>query len=73
MKITDIWGLKNSELICVSFDNGEAKVFDLTSSEDKYRAKCIIKEFKPIQGINSLFVSKNDSNILKKIIAIKMK
>ena len=66
VNVTDIWGLKNSEFICVSFNNGQAKVFDLKASEDKYReVKCCIKEFKPNQGIHSLFISKNDNNILK--------
>ena len=67
-EVTDIWGLKNNEFICVSFNDGQAKIFD-TKRIDKndYNYKCTtINEFLPHQGINSLFVSKNENNIFVK-------
>ena len=65
INITDIWGLKNNELVCVSFNDGKAKIFDLNEIEDKNYSKCIINEFSPELGINSLFVSNNEHNIFK--------
>ena len=64
-KVTDIWGLKYNEFICVSFNDGQAKIFDTKRIEkNDYNYKCTtINEFLPHQGINSLFVSKNENNI----------
>ena len=63
---TDIWGLKNNEYICISFNDGKAEVFDTKKFKinDFYRI-CEIKEFSSNEGINSLFVSKNENNIWK--------
>ena len=63
--VTDIWRLKNNEFICLSFDDGQAKIFDLKTINEHRYCKLLIKEFKPCQGINSLFVSKNNNNIFK--------
>ena len=63
---TDIWGLKNNELICISYNNGKAKIFDLKKSKNKNIPICLIEEFGPTEGINSLYVSKNKNNFLKK-------
>ena len=65
VKATDIWGLNNNELICISFNDGQARIYDLKATENKYMSKCNIKEFEPNQGVNSLFVSKKDNYILK--------
>ena len=63
-KVTDIWGINNNKLICVSFNDGQAKIFDLNLYEKNKYPKCIIKAFNPNNGINSIFVSLKD-NILK--------
>ena len=64
-EVTDIWGLKNNEFICVSFSDGQAKVFDTKRIDtNDYNYKCTtINEFSPNEGINSLFVSNNENNI----------
>ena len=63
-KITDICGINNNKLICVSYDDGQAKIYDLNIEEKNTYPKCIIKEFLPNQGVNSIYVS-NNNNILK--------
>ena len=63
-KVTDIWGINNNKLICVSFNDGQAKIFDLNLYEKNKYPKCIIKAFNLNNGINSIFVSLKD-NILK--------
>ena len=63
--ITDMCGLKNNELICVSYNDGKAKIFELNNIEKNY-PKYIINEFLPNQGINSLCISKNENNIWNK-------
>ena len=60
--VTDLKGLKEDKLICVSFDNGKAKIFNLNINEDQYPL-CTISEFQPQQGIFSLYVSNNKNNI----------
>ena len=62
--ITDICGIKNNQLICISFNNGQAKIFNLNINENNYPI-CIIKEFESNQGIHSLYVSNNEQNIWK--------
>ena len=64
-EVTDIWGLKNNEFICVSFSDGQAKVFDtkrIDTNDYNYKFTTI-EEFPPNEGINSLFVSNNENNI----------
>ena len=60
--VTDLKGLKEDKLICISFDNGKAKIFNLNINEDQYPL-CTISEFQPQQGIFSLYVSNNKNNI----------
>ena len=62
--ITDMCGLKNNELICISYNDGKAKIFELNNIEKNY-PKYIINAFLPDQGINSMLVSRNENNILK--------
>jgi len=62
IKVTDLKGLKDDKLICVSFDNGKAKIFNFNINENYYPL-CIINEFQPQQGIHSLYVSNNKNNI----------
>ena len=62
--ITDMCGLKNNELICISYNDGKAKIFELNNIEKNY-PKYIIDAFLPDQGINSMLVSRNENNILK--------
>ena len=67
IKVTDIRGLNKNEYFCVSFNDGQAKIFDSKHLIKKtYYPNCIIKEFLPNQGINSLFVSENENNIWSK-------
>ena len=68
-KITDICGINNNKLICVGYNDGQAKIYDLNIEEKNTYPRCIIKEFLPNQGVNSIYVSKN--NILKKNISNK--
>ena len=60
--VTDIKGLKDGKLICVSFDNGKAKIFDSNINENCYPL-CLINEFEPQQGIHSLCISNNKNSI----------
>ena len=60
--VTDIKALKEDTLICVSFDNGKAKIFDSNINENCYPL-CLINEFEPQQGIHSLCISNNKNNI----------
>ena len=60
--VTDIKGLKDDKLICVSFDNGKAKIFDSNINENCYPL-CLINEFEPQQGIHSLCISNNKNNV----------
>ena len=59
-EITDVWGLNNNKLVCVSFDNGQAKIFHLNVGEKNNYPICTIEEFSPNYGIYSLYVSKSD-------------
>ena len=68
--ITDICGVNNNKLICISFNDGQAKIYDLNINEKNSYPKCIIKEFLPNQGVNSIYVSKED-NIWKMISSNK--
>ena len=63
--VTDIWGLKNNELICVSYNNGKAKIYDLNNSSNKNIPICVIDEFGPREGVNSLYVSKSEYSFWK--------
>ena len=63
--ITDICGVNNNKLICLSFNDGQAKIYNSNINEKNSYPKCIIKEFLPNQGVNSIYVSKED-NIWKK-------
>ena len=63
--VTDICGVKDNKLILISFNDGKAKIYDLNINEKKNYPKCIIKEFLPNEGVNSLFVSKNEKTIWK--------
>ena len=65
IKITDICGLNKNKYVCVSFNDGQAKIFDSKMYEKNSYPKCIIKEFLPKQGINSMYVS--DKNNIWKI------
>ena len=65
IKITDICGLNKNKYICVSFNDGQAKIFGSKIYEKNSYPKCIIKEFLPKQGINSMYVS-DKNNIWKK-------
>ena len=64
IKITDICGLKNNQLFCISFNDGQAKIFNSNTNKNNYPI-CIIKEFSPQLGVNSLYVSKFNNNIWK--------
>ena len=62
-EVTDIWGLKKNDFICVSFKDGQAKIYNSKQLEkNEFYPICTIKESR----INSLFVSQNESNIWKK-------
>ena len=69
--VTDIWGLKGNELICVSYNNGKAKIYDLNNSTNKNIPICIIDEFGPREGVNSLYVSRNENSFWKKFDSSK--
>ena len=60
--VTDLKGLNEDKLICVSFNNGKTKIFNLNINEDQYPL-CTISEFQPQQGVFSLYVSNNKKNI----------
>ena len=62
--ITDMCGLKNNELICISYNDGKAKIFELNNIEKNY-PRYIINAFLPDQGINSMLVSSRENNIFK--------
>ena len=55
--VTDICGLNKNKYICVSFNDGQAKIFDSKIYEKNSYPKCIINEFLPNEGINSMYVS----------------
>jgi len=58
--ITDICSLNENKLLCISFNDGKAKIFEATLNKNCYPL-CVINEFPKFQGINSLYVSnKND-------------
>ena len=59
--VTDICSINDNKLICISFNNGKAKVFD-SNIKKNYYPLCIIDEFEPFLGVNSLLVSKNEAN-----------
>ena len=64
--VTDIWGLKNNEFVCISFNDGKAEIFDTKDiKNNEYYKSYTIYAFSPNQGINSLFVSKNENSIWK--------
>ena len=65
IKVTDACTLKNNELICISFNNGKAKIYDSNKIESNNYPECIINEFSPNQGINSLYISKDEDTIWK--------
>ena len=56
--------VKNNELICISYNDGKAKLFELKNIEKNY-PRYIINAFLPDQGINSMLVSRNEKNIFK--------
>ena len=60
--ITDVLGICNNKLICISFDNGKAEIYDLNINKKNSYPICIIEEFSPYLGINSLYLSKNENN-----------
>ena len=60
-KVTDVLGINENKLICVSFNDGKAKVYD-SNTKNNYYPLCIINEYSPLLGVNSLFVSKNQDN-----------
>ena len=62
-EITDICGINNNKLICVSFNNGQAKIFDIKPNNNY--PICIINEFLPKEGINSLYINQNDKSFWK--------
>ena len=62
--ITDICSLNNKKYICLSYNDGQAKIFDSNIYEKNSYPICIIKEFMPNLGINSIYVSKK-GNIWK--------
>ena len=59
-KVTDILGI-NENKICISFNDGKAKVYDSNIKNNNYPL-CIINEYSPSLGVNSLYVSKNQDN-----------
>ena len=63
--VTDIDLLKNKELICISFNNGKAKIYDSNKLKKNNYPICIIDEFSPNQGINSFYISKREDIIWK--------
>lgn len=54
--ITDICSLNENKLLCISFNDGKAKIFESNLNKNCYPL-CIISEFPKFQGINSLNVS----------------
>ena len=52
------------QLFCISFNDGQAKIFNSNTNKNNYPI-CIIKEFSPQLGVNSLYVSKFNNNIWK--------
>lgn len=77
INITDMWSINENKLICVSYNDGKAKIFDTNINENSYPL-CIIKEYEPNQGVNSLYVSKNKKDVIylngyEKIVIIQMK
>jgi hypothetical protein len=71
LTVTDIWGLKSNELICVSYNNGKAKIYDLNNSTNKNIPICVIDEFGPREGVNSLYVARSENSFWKKIDSSK--
>ena len=65
IKVTDACTLKNNELICISFNNGKAKIYDSNKIESNNYPECVINEFSPNQGIHSLYISKDEDTIWK--------
>ena len=63
-EITDICGINKNKLVCISYNDGQAKIYDLNREEKIIYPKCVIKEFLENEGVNSIYVSNKD-NILK--------
>ena len=60
-KITDMYGINNNKLICISFNDGKARIYNSNIDKNSYPIY-IIDEYKPLFGVNSLYVSKNKDN-----------
>ena len=58
-KITDICGINNNKFICASYNDGQVKIFDLSIDPKNIYPICVINEFIPNQGVNSIYISKN--------------
>ena len=67
IKVTDVCELKNNQFICISFNDGKAKIYDSNKLSSNNYPECVITEFNPNQGINSLYVSKSENNIWKEL------
>ena len=63
--VTDIGSLKNNELVCISFNDGNARIYDSNELGKNNYPYCLIKAFNPCQGVNSLYISKNEDSIWK--------
>ena len=56
VNITDICSLNENKLLCISYNDGKAKIFETLLNRGCYPL-CVINEFPNLQGINSLYVS----------------
>ena len=64
-KMTDIGIIKNKELIIISFNDGKARIYDTDELGNNNYPQCIVNEFNPNQGINSLYINRNEDSIWK--------
>ena len=54
--VTDVCSLNENKLLCISFNDGKAKIFETKLNKNCYPL-CVINEFPKFQGVNSLYVS----------------
>ena len=59
--VTDICSFNNNQLLCISFNDGKVKIFDSNIKKGFYPL-CIINEYEPLLGVNSIYISKNKEN-----------
>ena len=58
--VTDMQAINDNKLICISFNDGKAKIY--CPNINDFYPKIVINEYEPLLGVNSLYVSKNKDN-----------